>query len=159
KYAEEKDGVPTGFATPTRKVELYSETFLAHGYAPLPEFEEPLVSPLSRPDLAARYPLILTSSKNTQFCESQHRALPSLPHRAPPPGGSVPRGPRPPARPPPGAVGDGPARGGPPSPPGPASTKACIRASSAASTAGGRPAPKSAPPPTTPSARTAPTST
>jgi anaerobic selenocysteine-containing dehydrogenase len=78
KYAEETDGVPTGFATPTRKVELYSETFLAHGYAPLPEFEEPLVSPFSRPDLAVRYPLILTSSKNTQFCESQHRALPSL---------------------------------------------------------------------------------
>ena len=28
KYAEEKDGVPHGFATPTRKIELYSETFL-----------------------------------------------------------------------------------------------------------------------------------
>ena len=82
KYAEEKDGIPAGFATPTRKIELYSETFLAHGYPPLPDFEEPLVSPISRPDLAARYPLILTCAKSTQFCESQHRALPSLRRRA-----------------------------------------------------------------------------
>ena len=65
KYAEETDGVPTGFATPTRKIELYSETFLDHGYPPLPDFEEPLVSPVSRPDLAERYPLILTCAKST----------------------------------------------------------------------------------------------
>jgi anaerobic selenocysteine-containing dehydrogenase len=30
------------------------------------------------PWLATRFPLILTSSKNTLFCESQHRGLPSL---------------------------------------------------------------------------------
>jgi anaerobic selenocysteine-containing dehydrogenase len=82
KYAEEPDGVPTGFATPTRKAELYSQTFLDHGYAPLPEFEEPLVGPVARPDLAERYPLVLTCTKNSQFCESQHRALPSLRKRA-----------------------------------------------------------------------------
>jgi anaerobic selenocysteine-containing dehydrogenase len=82
KYAEEQDGVPAGFATPTRKIELYSETFLDHGYPPLPDFAEPLVSPTSRPDLAERYPLILTSAKSAQFCESQHRALPSLRKRA-----------------------------------------------------------------------------
>jgi len=78
KYAEEKEGVPNGFATPTRKIELYSETLLEHGYPPLPEYEEPLISPLSRPELAERYPLILTCAKDTLFCESQHRALPSL---------------------------------------------------------------------------------
>jgi anaerobic selenocysteine-containing dehydrogenase len=82
KYAEANEGVPTGFATPTRKIELYSETFLEHGYPPLPDFAEPFVSPLSRPDLAVRYPLILTSAKSAQFCESQHRALPSLRRRA-----------------------------------------------------------------------------
>ena len=82
KYAEEKDGISTGFATPTRKIELYSETFLEHGYPPLPEHEEPLVGPVSRPDLAERYPLILTCAKSTQYCESQHRALPSLRRRA-----------------------------------------------------------------------------
>jgi len=82
KYAEQKEGVPNGFATPTRKMELYSETFLEHGYPPLPEHEEPLIGPHSRPDLTARYPLILTCAKHTQFCESQHRALPSLRRRA-----------------------------------------------------------------------------
>jgi anaerobic selenocysteine-containing dehydrogenase len=85
KYAEEKDGVPSGFATPTGKIELYSETFLVHGYRPLPEHEEPLMGPSSRPDLAERYPLILTCAKSTQFCESQHRGLPSLRRRAPDP--------------------------------------------------------------------------
>jgi anaerobic selenocysteine-containing dehydrogenase len=33
---------------------------------------------VARPDLAARFPLILTSAKSSVFCESQHRALPSL---------------------------------------------------------------------------------
>jgi anaerobic selenocysteine-containing dehydrogenase len=82
KFAEVVDGVPRGFNTATRKVELYSETMLAHGYPPLPEYEEPLMGPLSRPDLAERYPLILTCAKHTLFCESQHRALPSLRRQA-----------------------------------------------------------------------------
>ena len=85
KYAEEKNGVPSGFATPTGKIELYCETFLAHGYRPLPEHEEPLMGPRSRPELAERFPLILTCAKSTQFCESQHRALPSLRRRVPDP--------------------------------------------------------------------------
>jgi anaerobic selenocysteine-containing dehydrogenase len=33
---------------------------------------------VSRPDLAEHFPLILTCAKHTLFCESQHRALPSL---------------------------------------------------------------------------------
>lgn len=82
KFAEQVDGVPRGFRTPTRKIELYSEAMLEHGYPPLPEYAEPLVSPLSRPDLAERYPLILTSAKNPLFCESQHRGLPGLRRQA-----------------------------------------------------------------------------
>jgi anaerobic selenocysteine-containing dehydrogenase len=82
KFAEREDGIPRGFNTPTRKVELYSETLLDHGYPPLPEYEEPFMSPSSRPDLVERYPLILTYAKHTLFCESQHRALPSLRRRA-----------------------------------------------------------------------------
>jgi anaerobic selenocysteine-containing dehydrogenase len=78
KFTEQKEGVPQGFATPTRKIELYSETLLVHGYSPLPVYEEPLISPHSRPDLVKRYPLIFTCAKHTLFCESQHRALPSL---------------------------------------------------------------------------------
>ncbi len=83
KHAEPSEtGSPRGFATPSRKVELYSQTFLDHGYAPLPDFEEPQIGPVRRPDLTARFPLILTSAKPTLFCNSQHRALPSLRKRA-----------------------------------------------------------------------------
>jgi anaerobic selenocysteine-containing dehydrogenase len=78
KFAEQAEGIPKGFNTPTRKVELYSETMLEHGYPALPEYEEPLVGPNARPDLVERYPLILTCTKHTLFCESQHRSLPSL---------------------------------------------------------------------------------
>jgi anaerobic selenocysteine-containing dehydrogenase len=82
KHAEEKDGVAAGFATPTRRIELYSETFLNAGYRPIADYEEPLIGPLTRPELAERYPLVLTCAKDTQFCESQHRALPSLRRRS-----------------------------------------------------------------------------
>ena len=47
KFAEQGTGVPRGFATPTRKIELYSETMLEHGYPPLPEYAEPLVGPFA----------------------------------------------------------------------------------------------------------------
>ena len=86
KHAElDANGTPRGFATPSRRVELYSQVFLDHGYAPLPEFVEPPIGPVARPDLAARYPLILTSAKSSVFCESQHRALRSLRKHAPDP--------------------------------------------------------------------------
>ena len=78
KYAGDGKGGATGFQTPTRKVEVYSELFLAHGQAPLPEFVEPAVGPASRPDLAQHFPLVLTSAKTPQFCHSQHRNLARL---------------------------------------------------------------------------------
>jgi anaerobic selenocysteine-containing dehydrogenase len=55
---------------------------LNYGYPALPEYVEPLVGPRSRPDLVERYPLILTCAKNTLFCETQHRGLPSLRRQA-----------------------------------------------------------------------------
>ena len=83
KHAElDANGNPRGFATPSRKVELYSQTLLDHHYAPLPDFEEPRMGPVARPDLAMRFPLVLTNAKPTLFCQSQHRALPSLRKRA-----------------------------------------------------------------------------
>ena len=83
KHAEaDANGMRRGFATPSRKVELYSQTFLEHGYPPLPDFEEPQIGPAARPDLAERFPLVLTSAKPTLFCQTQHRALPSLRKRA-----------------------------------------------------------------------------
>lgn len=71
-----------GFATPSQKIELWSETFLDHGYPALPDFVEPQVGPVRRPDLVARYPLVLTCAKPSVFCQSQHRGLPSLRKRA-----------------------------------------------------------------------------
>ncbi|HEX2912133.1 MAG TPA: molybdopterin-dependent oxidoreductase [Chloroflexia bacterium] len=85
KFAERKDGAFQGFATPSRKIELYSEQLLKHGYPPLPDYEAPQVGPVSRPELLARFPLILTCAKNTLFCESQHRAMPGLRRHAPDP--------------------------------------------------------------------------
>lgn len=86
KYADlDDEGFPRGFATPSRKVEIYSQTFLDNGYTPLPDFEEPPIGPVARPDLAERFPLVLTSAKSTLFCQTQHRALASLRRHAPNP--------------------------------------------------------------------------
>ncbi len=82
KYAEEVDGGVRGFETPSRRIELYSEPMLEHGYPPLPSYEEPLVGPRSRPDLAVRYPLVLTCAKHALYCETQHRGLPGLRRKA-----------------------------------------------------------------------------
>jgi anaerobic selenocysteine-containing dehydrogenase len=82
KFAEETNGATRGFDTPSRSVELYSETLLDHGYPPLPVFREPALAPGARPDFPGRYPLILTSAKSTWFCGSQHHALASLRRRA-----------------------------------------------------------------------------
>jgi len=48
----------------------------------LPEFVEPQIGPVTRPDLAARFPLVLTNAKSALFCQTQHRVLPSLRKRA-----------------------------------------------------------------------------
>ena len=79
KYAD------SGFPTPSRKVELYSATLAAHGYEPLPAFEEPVISPRSLPDLADRYPLVLSCAKSLFFCETQHRQVAALRKSAPDP--------------------------------------------------------------------------
>jgi anaerobic selenocysteine-containing dehydrogenase len=86
KYADERpDGGLAGFATPSGKVELYSATFAAHGYAPLPHYEEPAESPRRTPKLAAEYPLVLTTAKRPQYLHSQHRAVAAIRKTAPAP--------------------------------------------------------------------------
>jgi len=59
-----------GFNTPTGKVELYSTALEKMGYAPLPVYQESPESPLSRPDLMDKYPLVLTTGARTPtyFC-------------------------------------------------------------------------------------------
>ena len=70
---------PRGFATPSGKVELYSTELERMGYAPLPVYQEPPESPLSRPDLAAEFPLVLTTGQRTPFFfTSEGRQIGSL---------------------------------------------------------------------------------
>jgi anaerobic selenocysteine-containing dehydrogenase len=85
KYADVVDGRARGFATKSGKVELYSDIFRQHGYAPLPIYAEPEISPRSRPDLAERFPLILTCTKSLRFLETQNRNITTLRHAAPDP--------------------------------------------------------------------------
>ena len=85
RYAATGPDGPTGFATPSRRVEIFSAQLLEHGQAPLPDYVEPAASPVSRPDLAARFPLRLTTAKVVQFCHSQHRSLPRLRRHSPDP--------------------------------------------------------------------------
>jgi anaerobic selenocysteine-containing dehydrogenase len=72
------DGKP-GFDTPTGKVELYSTVFKDCGLDPLPYHQEPPESPVSTPELAKKYPLILTTGGRTPASfASEHRQVPSL---------------------------------------------------------------------------------
>jgi anaerobic selenocysteine-containing dehydrogenase len=63
-------------------VEFWSETLREHGHSPQPDFIEPRIGPVNAPDLAMRFPLVLTCAKPTLFLQSQLRALPSLRKRA-----------------------------------------------------------------------------
>jgi anaerobic selenocysteine-containing dehydrogenase len=86
KYAEPRaDGGLTGFGTPSGQVELFSDRFAAHGQAPLPIYQEPAESPLSTPELAAEYPLVLTNAKRPQYLHSQHRAVAGIRRTLPDP--------------------------------------------------------------------------
>ena len=68
-----------GFATPSRKVELYSSIFEELGYDPLPDYEEPAQSPISTPELSKKYPLILTTGGRIKyFYHSEFRQIKSM---------------------------------------------------------------------------------
>ncbi|MCC7166665.1 MAG: molybdopterin-dependent oxidoreductase [Rhodospirillales bacterium] len=68
-----------GFKTPTGKIELYSTRLEAMGYDPLPHYQEPPESPLSRPDLVKDFPLVLTTGGRIPFYfNSEHRQIAKL---------------------------------------------------------------------------------
>ena len=76
KYRKYEDG---GFKTPTGRIELYSTRFEEMGYAPLPFYEEPPESPISRPEVAEDYPLVLTTgARIPYFFNSEHRQIKNL---------------------------------------------------------------------------------
>ncbi len=85
KYAGDGAAAAPGFATPTRKVEVYSEQLLRHGQTPLPAFIEPALGPNDGEQVSQRFPLVLTCAKTATFCHSQHRNLPRLRRRMPDP--------------------------------------------------------------------------
>ncbi len=51
----------SGFATPTGKVQLFDPKLESLGFDPYPAYVEPAESPVSTPDLAREYPLIITT--------------------------------------------------------------------------------------------------
>ena len=68
-----------GFHTPTGKFELWSTILERAGADPLPDWNEPPETPVSRPDLLAKYPLILiTGSRTMPFFISNNRQIRSL---------------------------------------------------------------------------------
>jgi len=72
------DGRP-GFNTPTGKVELYCTALEKAGLDPLPYYEEAPEGPVSTPEIAREYPLILTTgAKVHAFFHSEHRQVPLL---------------------------------------------------------------------------------
>ena len=72
------DGEP-GFNTITGQIEAYSILYESWGEDPLPYYEEPNYSQVSKPEFAGQYPLISTSgSRRYSSFHSEHRQVPSL---------------------------------------------------------------------------------
>lgn len=73
-----KDGKP-GFNTPSSKFEIKSTILAEYGYNPLPVYIEPPESPISRPDLAKKFPLVFNSgSRNRTSIHTQHHGIKGL---------------------------------------------------------------------------------
>ena len=84
-YAEKKYQIGK-YRTPSGKIEIYSETLAENGYDPLPVYIEPSHSPLSTPELAKKFPLILTTgARILQYTHTQLRNVPVLRQAAPEP--------------------------------------------------------------------------
>lgn len=75
-----------GFNTPSGKVEIYSKRMEELGYDPLPTYHEPLESPLTKPDMAKKYPLILTTGARVAiYTHSMFKNIPSYRNSCPDP--------------------------------------------------------------------------
>jgi anaerobic selenocysteine-containing dehydrogenase/ferredoxin-NADP reductase len=73
-YATQGPKGVRGFDTPTRRVEIYSETLHRLGQPPIP-------TPAHLPKEAA-FPLVLTNAKFGHFCHTQHRQIAALRRRS-----------------------------------------------------------------------------
>lgn len=93
KKTDPKTGLPQGFRTPTKKLELYGDVFIELGrtgkpyalqklppvkqdYDPLPYYLEPAESPTG--EIAKKYPLVLTSGRIPMYHHGTLRNIPYL---------------------------------------------------------------------------------
>ena len=68
-----------GFATPSRRIELYSSTLEALGYPPMPEYVGPPENEEEHPELAEEYPFVLTTGGGFMpFYHSEHFQIKKL---------------------------------------------------------------------------------
>ena len=68
-----------GFSTPTKKVEIYSTLMEKWGYDPMPKYVEVAESPISKPDVAVKFPYILDAGLRTPtYFHSANRQVPWL---------------------------------------------------------------------------------
>jgi len=73
-----KDG-KAGFETPSGRFEISSGLLKKYGYDPLPVYQEPSEGPLGSPELAKKFPLVLTTGTRIQSTfRSQHLNIPGL---------------------------------------------------------------------------------
>jgi anaerobic selenocysteine-containing dehydrogenase len=83
---EERGFLKKGFETPTGKVEFVSTILEGASCEGLPLYREPHWSPVSTPDLAKDFPLVLTSgARSRTYTHSQGRQLETLRSREPEP--------------------------------------------------------------------------
>ncbi len=68
-----------GFSTPSKKVEFANSKMKDLGFDPLPTYREPDEGPISTPDLAKEYPLIITTGgRVSMYRHSEGRNIPIL---------------------------------------------------------------------------------
>jgi anaerobic selenocysteine-containing dehydrogenase len=68
-----------GFNTPTGRIELYSTLFEQFQLDPMPNYSEPMLGPVTTPDLYEQYPIILLSGARVGvFFHSEFRQIESM---------------------------------------------------------------------------------
>ncbi|MCC8142391.1 MAG: molybdopterin-dependent oxidoreductase [Lachnospiraceae bacterium] len=95
KQIDEETGKPKGFDTPSKKIEIYLDSMItlsrtgqpfakcilppaSKDYDPLPYYLEPPEGPIATPELAKKYPLILTSGRVPFFHHGTLRNVPAV---------------------------------------------------------------------------------
>jgi anaerobic selenocysteine-containing dehydrogenase len=75
-----------GFKTPSGKVEIVSSILVKHGQEALPVYKEPAESPVSRPDLAIDFPLVMsTGLRQLAYTGTRYRNIKQLNKMVPEP--------------------------------------------------------------------------